>query len=349
MDSSSHGHSHGSDASSHGHSHGGLLGIDTSHLLPCACWKTLSSTARSIVLRVILRLVMIGILIGLIRAFPGEARAAGVAVLTWLSSLGSPASEFAYFGVATAFCSVSPTGYLPAIATGIAYGPAAAIPITYASVNLGALVNAVLVRGICKRKLPGSMAGKYAARGATLLGSTGLARALKVHPIRIVALLRTPFLGNGALNYILSLHNDLTVTNMAIGNAIGLIPGSVLFPVAGNQLRSLGALLANGTGEGSERDKAIGWFIGISVIVGVSMLAVISIVKRVLAKDEEVQRKEAAEAAEAAAVAFVPSIVVYSDDDIKLLADTFGGGMVAAGKSQGKEIVVVPQKTVLGD
>lgn len=338
-ESTPHGHSHDLDASSsHGHSHGGLDRMDTARLLPCACWKTLSSTARSIVLRVILRVIMIGILVGLIRAFPGEARAAGVAVLTWLSSLGSPASEFAFFGVATAFCSVSPTGYLPAIAAGIAYGPAAAIPITYASVNLGALVNVVLVRGMCKRKLPGSMAGKYAARGSTLMGSTGLARGLAAHPIRIVALLRTPFLGNGALNYILSLHNDLTITNMAIGNAIGLIPGSVLFPVAGNQLRSLGALLANGAGEDSERDKAIGWFIGISVIVGISMLAVISIVKRVLAKDEEeAERKKAAEAA-----AFVPSIVVYSDDDIKVLADTFGKSQV------GKLKVIVPQ-TVSSD
>ena len=301
-------------------------------LFPCACWRErLSPTARRVIIRLVIRAAMVGVIVALIRTYASEARSAGAVVFDWLHSLGTPASEFTYFGVAAIFCAVSPTGYLPAIAAGIAYSPSAAIPITYAAVNVGALINVLLVRNIFERRLPGGMAAKYAARGATLLGSSGLARAIRVRPVRIVALLRTPFLGNGALNYILSLHADLRVRDMLFGNAIGFIPGSVLFPVAGNQLRSLGALLANaGTHEtAADLDASIGWFIGISVTVGVSIAAVVTIVKRVLAREDAADAQATAESKKAAAD-FVPSIVVYSDDDIASLTAALRQPLVLA-------------------
>jgi hypothetical protein len=42
----------------------------------------------------------------------------------------------AFCAVASAFCAVSPTGYLPAVAAGIAFAPEASIPITYVAVSL---------------------------------------------------------------------------------------------------------------------------------------------------------------------------------------------------------------------
>ena len=278
-------HSHAHDGVS-GHSHGDEDSrCSTASLLPCACWRE-RPTTRAVFLRVALRLIALTILIVLVRSFPGEAKAAGNVVLAWIHSLGSPASEFAFFGCATAFCALSPTGYLPAIAAGVAFPPAASIPITYTSVNLGALLNVAIVRGLCKRRLPRVLAAKYAGRGATLLGSTGVASALRTQPVKMVALLRLPFLANGALNYIFSLHESLRVRDMVLGNAIGLALGSVLFPVAGAQIRSLGALLADGIGDNAARDVAIGWFAGISVVVLCALVAVVTLVKRVLAKEE---------------------------------------------------------------
>ncbi len=318
-----HGHSHDGP---HGHSHGGLMGMlesaDTSVLAPCLCWKDLSPTARAFILRTILRLIMLGVLIALVRSFPEVARAAGSAVLNWLSSLGSPRSEIAFCAAATLFCALSPTGYLPAVAAGIAYAPQASIPVTYVAVSAGALINTVIVRGLCSRRLPCTLQKKYEARGASLLGSVGLARAISAHPVKIVALLRCPFLGNGALNYILSLHRTLRVRDMALGNAIGFIPGSVLFPVAGAQLKSLGALLAGGEMTDSRaRDAAIGWFVGISFVVGLCILCITRVIKNVLAAEQK-----AADEAEAARAASPPSDATMSDRDIALIVAAFAGG-----------------------
>lgn len=286
-DSGAHSHAH-DDVGASGHSHGDQHGhshCSTAPLLPCACWRD-RPAVRAVVTRLVLRAVALTVLIVLIRSFPGEAKAAGSAVLNWIHSLGSPASEFAFFGCATAFCALSPTGYLSAVAAGVAFPPTASIPITYASVNLGALLNVAVVRGACKRRLPRALAAKYSGRGATLMGSTGLASALRAQPVKMIALLRLPFLANGALNYIFSLHESLRVRDMALGNAIGLSLGSVLFPVAGAQVRSLGVLLADGAGDAGARDAAIGWFAGISAVVLCALAAVVTLVKRVLAKEE---------------------------------------------------------------
>jgi hypothetical protein len=47
----------------------------------------------------------------------------------------------------------------------------------------------------------GAVRARYEARGQALLGAGALGQALDAHPLGMVALLRLPFLANGALNY----------------------------------------------------------------------------------------------------------------------------------------------------
>lgn len=149
--------------------------------------------------RVFLRLVSLGIIIALLRIFGSYFKEAGNAYLSWIGDLGSVTGPIVFLIVATAFCAVSPTGYLPSVAAGITFPYAIAIPISYACVFVGALVNLALIRWI----LHGWkwLRDRCARRGAAV---SGFQRALTAHPVRVVALLRLPFLGNGTLNYVLS-------------------------------------------------------------------------------------------------------------------------------------------------
>ena len=269
----SHGHGHSHSGAAHGHSHGEGSGAGEG---PCL-WRW-----RYYLARLALRVAAVVTVALLVRFFPGAASAAGSAVLGSINSLPGGWSAVAFCAAATAFCAVSPMGYLPAVAAGIAFAPEAAIPVTYVSVSLGALLNAALVRGACLGRLPPALRARYEARGEALLGTGSLGLALEAHPIGMVALLRMPFLANGALNYILSLKSSLPLWKMLLGNAIGFLPGSVIFPIAGAQVRSLGVLIANGAGDGAERDTTLGVFFGIAAAVLLASLATYTISKRLL-------------------------------------------------------------------
>ena len=282
--SHSHSHSHGKG----GHSHG-PVGEGS-----CA-WRW-----RYYIARVALRIAALITIIVLVRTYPDVAAAAGTAVLAWIHSLQGIASPIAFCGVATLFCAVSPTGYLPAVAAGIAFAPEASIPITYISVNLGAALNMALVRGACLGRLPAGLRERYEARGEALLGTGALGLALDAHPVGMVALLRLPFLANGALNYILSMRSSLPAASVALGNALGFAPGSVIFPMAGAQIKSLGTMLAQGPGEGAQRDTTLGVFFGVCAAVLASGAVAYLVSKRLIGRlAREKAAREGAAAAEA--------------------------------------------------
>ena len=341
----------------------------------------LDAAARRLVLaRVALRVLVLATAALLVRFFPGPARAAGAAALAGVTSLGSPASELAFFGGASAFCAVSPFGYFPAVAAGLAFPLGTAVAVTYASVLLGALLNALLLRftpaGAALLRARACWAARAARRlqlrqerarererereraraselspppapsvaGAQKLPTVGdsdgphatalvvaaapaepavlaepvaaataaappdrmsiadaLGKALDAQPVAVVALLRLPFLGNGVLNYALSLRTSLPLGPMMAGNALGLALGSVLFPLGGAQLRNLGALLAGAAGDGAQRDLALGTFFGVAALVAASIAGVVTLTRRVLAA--AAAKAEAAAAAAAAAQA----------------------------------------------
>ena len=97
----------------------------------------------------------------------------------------------------------------------------------------------------------------------------------------MTALLRLPFLANGALNYWLSF-SPLPAAPMALGNALGLAPGAVLFAIAGGQVRSLASIIAAGGASAG----AIGVLVGVSLAVLVTLASVAVITQRVLAAEK---------------------------------------------------------------
>lgn len=278
-----------------GHSHG-IFGH--SHGPSTRSWREFCWEWRRSLFRLALRLSALTIIIVLIRMYPeGYKSAANEASnAVWLAG-SQVGSAFAALGLATAFCSISPTGYFPAIALGVSFPPYISIPVTYASVQLGALFNALLVRWACLGWLPSGLRETYEARGAELLGTGSLGPALDARPIFMVAILRLPFLANGALNYILSLRSQLPLGKMLFGNALGFIPGSVLFPLAGAQLRSLGSMIAGGLGEGSERDRVLGTTFGVMGAVGVAVLITVYWTTRIIGRLKEEREKVEAGAA----------------------------------------------------
>jgi len=84
---------------------------------------------------------------------------------------------------------------------------------------------------------------------------------------------------------------------MLFGNALGFIPGSVLFPLAGAQLRSLGSMIAGGLGEGSERDRVLGTTFGVMGAVGVAVLITVYWTTRIIGRLKEEREKVEAGAA----------------------------------------------------
>lgn len=184
---------------------------------------------------------------------------------------------------------------------------------------LGAALNVALVRGACARhgaaaSPPSRLVSRYRERGAALL-SGALREAIEAQPVAMVALLRLPFLGNGALNYVLSLHTGLPVTSMMAGNALGMVLGSVLFPLAGSQLRSLGSMIAQGPGEGAARDAALGWFFGILGVVMLALGGAALVVRRVTRR---IVAEQGAQRAGAAADAVAALVIVRKTSDCEL-------------------------------
>jgi uncharacterized membrane protein YdjX (TVP38/TMEM64 family) len=63
--------------------------------------------------------------------------------------------------------------------------------------------------------------------------------------VLLVALLRLPYLGSGLLNYLISM-SSVHWKQSVLGNALGLVPGAVLFTVLGGSARSLLELVSSG-------------------------------------------------------------------------------------------------------
>lgn len=240
---------------------------------------------RVVALRLTLRAVMLGVIIALLRLFSSDFRYAGNAYLKWIESLGPGGGPAVFWVAACAFCALSPTGYLPAVAAGATFPHEDAIPIAYTSVWIGALLNLLLVRGMLGQSA--ALRARCSRRAGSTIG--GLERALLAEPVRMVALLRLPFLGNGTLNYILSF-TAVPLVPMMVGNAIGMAPGSVLFSVAGSQVRSLAQLIVDGGGSAT----AIGVFVAVTVTVLFSIVAVLVITRRVSRAERAKEAEEEA-------------------------------------------------------
>lgn len=265
---------------------------------------------RAIAARILLRLIVLGTLVALIKSFGKHFRSAGDAYLDYVHGAGSVTGPVVFLICATLFCAVSPLGYLPAVISGITFEPQAAIPITYLSVVIGALLNTLAVRGFLYKV---GCVKRYYSRSAARRGAmmSTVQRLLAAHPVKMVILLRLPFMGNGFLNYLFSF-STLPLGPMTLGNAVGLIPGSVLFSVAGSQVRSLATLIAD---PASATPTTIGILVGVSCTVAASLICVLLISRRFI------RSENAAAAAAAAATPASPAACGASGAAVPLVHD----------------------------
>lgn len=99
--------------------------------------------------------------------------------------------------MSTTFTALSPTGYLPTVLAGTVFpSRSEAWLVAYLQVNLGALLNALLVRECC-RPLAQRLTRR---RFGTFHWLNNALRQPGTEPARIVALIRTPFLWGGFFN-----------------------------------------------------------------------------------------------------------------------------------------------------
>lgn len=120
----------------------------------------------------------------------------------WIETLPPNYVVWVFLLMSTTFTALSPTGYLPTVLAGIVFtSRPKAWAVAYAQVNLGALLNAVLVRRVC-RPLAQRMTRR---RFGTFHWLNNALRQPGYGSAKVVALIRTPFLWGGFFNYLFAL------------------------------------------------------------------------------------------------------------------------------------------------
>eukprot|EP01043_Picozoa_sp_COSAG02_P060801 COSAG02_NODE_8024_length_2743_cov_1.655825_1_plen_419_part_00 len=216
---------------------------------------TSTKVCQMCVVRVVTRLVLLGLLL-LLAQFV-DVREHVNRYCLWVKHVEAHSLREAvglYALGATAFATLSPTGYLPTVLAGALFPWYVAWPLSYAVTNLGALFNLVLVRGPCHpaaRKVLQSHARLQQASGFGGFGwlDTELRRA-GPKSWRVVALVRLPYLWTGLFNYIFAL-SAVRGRAYIVGNIIGLLPGALIFSLLGDQAQSLLAIVTSSSQSGS--------------------------------------------------------------------------------------------------
>jgi len=168
--------------------------------------------------------------------------------IAWAQSAGNYAIPLFLAG-ATAFNAISPTGYLPTLLAGATFPWQIAWPLAYAQVNLGAMLNLLLVRRCCRplaQRVTNRKFGQFDWLDQ-VLSEPGWV------PAKCVMLVRLPYLWGGLFNYIFAL-SRVDAASYFLGNAVGFVPGSFLFVSIGSQARSMWQLLQQAKGPKFEQD-----------------------------------------------------------------------------------------------
>ena len=234
-----------------------------------------SSLRRLFIIRIALRVSVVVVVVLLIRFLPlpfGDWLEAFIDLVSDIQEdgpLGIWLSVFVYSLFSVAFCSVLPTGYLPTIVGGMIFPPYFSITISWIGVNMGALLNMIWVRSGCLKgcvqKVIGRAIGRY----------EGLENMLKEEPFKTVVILRLPFMYNGLLNYVFAT-SCVAVKPYISGNALGFIPGCVVFSFLGDKVKSITKIVA--TGDVSVEEALI--LLSVCAGIAISVLAFRWISKR---------------------------------------------------------------------
>ena len=224
--------------------------IDSSSSPVDAQSKEAKKLKRMVILKIILRIIVVSILITVaIQLKINVSDTMSDILQTIHNEFGNIyISALIYCILASLFTSVSPMGYLPTLLAGVLYPFYIAPFIAYISVNIGSWLNILLIRKVilginCTKKCFSSICGRKLGRVSYL------ENILKTHDsniiIKIVLLARLPYLSNGTFNYLFGL-SSIKIIDYIKGNAIGFIPGSILFSTLGLEMKSLVKMIDEG-------------------------------------------------------------------------------------------------------
>jgi len=219
-----------------------------------------------VTIRIIVRLLVLGALVTLIVTLKLNIRLYMETYVSRVETLGPIGGPVIFCICACLWCTFSPMGYLPTVVAGATFSWYVAPLVSYISVSIGSIWNMVFIRQIvlrfrCCQSLFKLLFGEK--MGKILY----LERALMIQPIKIVILARFPYLSNGLFNYMFSL-SSVRIRDCAIGNAVGFIPGSILFSIFGSQIRSLALIIRQGGGHSDTKEIVL--IVVICVITGIS-------------------------------------------------------------------------------
>eukprot|EP01083_Nonionella_stella_P132473 402766_1 len=246
------------------------------------------------VMRVLIRLTVIAIMITLIIKLNINLND----YLDWLlheidAQFGPIWSPVLLCTLFSFWTSLSPMGYLPTVLCGILFNWYIAPIVAYVSINIGSVMNIVLIRYIilrykdkycCIKRILTMCCGKK-------MGQVSFLKKLFIasSPIKTIILLRLPYLNNGVLNYLFSLQVDsISIKQNMIGNAIGFIPGAILFTVFGAEIKSLTKIIAHG---GFDNQLQMILFIVIFVLTCFCYICIALKVKSLIGKATSVRTK----------------------------------------------------------
>lgn len=224
-----------------------------------------------LVQRVGLRIIMLGIMI-LVFSF--------VPVADWLESYIESTSkvQLAYMALyyiagGTAFHALSPTGYLPTVLAGVTFDQLwLAWLVAWVSVTAGAALNLLLVR-TCLKPLASLVTDSNRE------GFAFMTEMIKAKPATTVLLFRCPYLYVGLANYFFAL-SAIEVKIYLLANAVGFLPGSLLFVLLGMNAKNLFEMVTEGDWSGEKAAVLI----SLTVITFLCITIGIIVGKRVLAK-----------------------------------------------------------------
>ena len=199
---------------------------------------------RLLIIRVLVRLAMLGLFFALIKTGIIPFGEWLHAYLDWINSLPLGLSLFVFSICCIPFSAFTPGSYAPTVVAGVTFPWYIAFPLSYVCINASAMLNLVVIRygGACDW-MKKEMMDRMERRGDVTVSK--MDSLLLHHPVRMVMLLRLPYLASGILNYYFS-SSRLSARHQFIGNSIGLLPGALLFSLLGAQARSLVEIVVDG-------------------------------------------------------------------------------------------------------
>ena len=204
-----------------------------------------SQTWTQFTLKVLKHVTSIGLILLMVHLLFNYSETIIVAINQWfIDKKCGWALSFVFtmgFGVYLGF---SPYGGMPSILCGVIFKESilTAVAVSYLCVNIGALVNLAWIRQlVIKHESNPCLKTILSLLFIDKIRKRQFLRRLfqTWNPIHIIIILRLPFVTSGMISYLSSFQPEfISAKQCMIANAIGFLPGSVLFALVGERIQT---------------------------------------------------------------------------------------------------------------